>query len=145
MEEKIKRAEVIVIATVGETRYYKWKDLSRAELPEISKIQLDGFDAYVNLADLQILYDKYADIPIGRNPLKINMPLWSQRYGCFAEYGEKEPEPFPNGKKFIFFIGSPSRTSKGTLLETICQHNSAAMDQLSTVHQYIRNIESRTK
>ena len=145
LEEKVKRAEVIVVATVGDIQYYKWPEPTHSSVPEISELPLDSFEPYVNLVDLHILYGENAALPAHRNQLKTKMLLWTQQRRCFAAYGEAAPELFPKGQQFVFFISRPSLTSQGTFLETSCRYKSEPVSQLPTVAQFIRSTKQEIR
>jgi hypothetical protein len=94
LEIKVKNAPVILVATVGEMRYYQWSMPIPGMGPRIAKQPADGFDPYVKLMDVKVLHgNEYAALIDAKS--KNHIPLWARHHGCFRESGEEEPKQSP--------------------------------------------------
>ena len=136
LEQKVRQATVILAATLGEVRYYQWSIPIPGVGPRISKIPADGFDAYVNLTDVKILYGNEDAVLIDRKSMN-RLPLWAHQNKCFTEEREVKLKLPPKGERFIFFFYDLQPTSIASQVDAKCLFKSVPIEKLPVVRERI--------
>ncbi|WP_146185497.1 hypothetical protein [Acidovorax sp. HMWF029] len=136
--ERVKEAELIVVARVGRLKYMKHQKYpDPQEAWEVSDIPAAGFRPYVNLVEVKVLRAKPPTNDVQRANEKPDLPLWVQPGGCFPSTDETSSYP-PTGEMRIFFLSRKLLRSASSLHLSNCRFPSVAYGELPSVQSEIK-------
>jgi hypothetical protein len=138
--DKAERADLIVVAKVARLKYFKWPNPKGFffSMPSTSDTPINDYTEYIYLANVKVLWDKYADVPAEFNFLKKGRPLWSQSYGCIQNDSYQWPLASSMlGETRIFFLKPAISASENTQLVTVCISGSAPLADLPVIREIL--------
>ncbi|OYT91378.1 MAG: hypothetical protein CFE43_13475 [Burkholderiales bacterium PBB3] len=133
---KAERSDLIVVAKVAGLRYFKWHNPQGFfySLPSTSGTPREGYEEYVQLSDIKVLWDKYAHVSAKFNALKRGKPLWTQSNLCIQNDSYQWPLASSMvGETRVFFLKPAISASEDTQLVTTCVFGSVLLADLPIV------------
>lgn len=148
LAEKVKSAERIVVAKVGRLQYMRWKSPADSQGPwDVSDTPLDGYGLYMNLLDIQVIYDEPPTNQTQRDNERPDLPLWvgASCFG-FGLVGDRYQHfPPPVGESRVFFLSRKLLRSDNKIYTSICQYPALPVTEVPDIQYLLRDSPFKSK
>lgn len=148
LAEKVRSAERIVVAKVGQLQYMRWTSPSDSLGPwDVSDTPLAGYVLYMNLLNSKVVYEEPSSNHTQHYNERLDLPLWVEA-GCFGFglVGDRYQHfPPPVGESRVFFLSSKLLRSDNKIHTSMCQYPALLVTEVPDIQYLLRDSPFKSK
>lgn len=129
-------------------QYMRWKSHTGSQgVWGVSDTPLDGYDLYMNLIDIEAIYEEPPSYQAQSDDERLDLPLWvgASCFG-FGLVGDRYQHfPPPVGESRVFFLSKKSLRSDGKIDSSMCQHPALPVTEVPDIKYLLRESPFKSK